>query len=401
MPNYHAKPFDIATSADAYYWEEELGYFNHEPPQQQAASKSPEYYGWGLQAEFRPPPDVLSYVMAHYREDEHNVHVHDPHHPRYVDLHPMYKWTFIQVCMAHFLWFRTPEGGAWINRFFGVEEIEPFSSAYAYAWCNTETQDIVPLEPVYHDDKLVDGLELRIFREWERCQDPPCSAANSQPMLEMQKTLAAFRNPYAKGLLEWSDDPAFFFWTSELIRNWMNEMRPNKDWPTRKPERITGWHWARMLEREKNVPFFEALSRVAAFSGKAEGLNGVHPTPTSRAYRIKDPSGGVYWCQGKNVRIYPLSDVARSKGVSDSQVESEYLCQSCRNVRPCVPHTKTYHRCCHCFSIELETEDRPTLYKCTYARECKTCVERIDTHSSYLKTVTKLNQPARTRPVPR
>lgn len=401
MPNYHAKPFDIPTAADIEYWEREVGFFNYQPPNNAEPLNSPKYQGWGLPPEFTPPPDAVSYVLAHFREDENDIRIHDPSHPRFIPLHPMYRWTFLQICMAHFVWFRTPQGAPWINRFFGVEEIEPFREGYAYFWNNPHTGDQIPIEPVYRDNKLVDGLDLRIFREWERCLDPPCSASNPSPMKEMQAALEQFRNPWATDPLQWSEDPSFFFWTSEIIRNWMNEMRADKDWPTRKPERITGWQWARLLERTKNVPFYGALSHVAMFSGKEEGMNGVSPSPNNRAYLIRDPRGGTYWCKGKEMRLWPLPDAYRANNVPETKIESEFRCQSCRNIRPCVPYTKTYGRCCHCFSIEMETNERQALYKCTYSRECRHCTEKVDTYNDYVRLVTSLNKPAQTRPVPR
>lgn len=412
MPNYNAKPFEIPSATDAKYWDDEIGFFNYQPPDPHAPLNSPEHNGWGLPPEFMPPPDAVSYVLGHFREDVHGVDLHDPDHRLYVPLHPMYMATFLQICMAHFIWFRTPEGAPWINRFFGVEEIEPFTEGYAYFWNNPETNDLVPIEPIYQGDRLVEGLSLRIFREWERYKAPPASADNTDmqrqtgPMYEMQKTLEQFRNPYAGQPMQWAEDPAFFFWTSEIIRNWMNEMRPNKDWPTRKPERITGWQWARMLERTKGVPFYEALARVAVFSSKEDGLLGVNTTqpgqtnemPSHRAYRIEDPNGGVYWCKGQDMLLVPLPDAYRANGVPESTINEQFRCQSCRNIRPCVPATGSYHRCCHCYSVAFENgENRSALYKCTYSRECRHCVDTIESHGEFVRIVSNLNRPGETR----
>lgn len=398
MPSLRANPTDRPSREDEEFWAEEAEYFRFKPANPRAPQDSSDYRGWGIAKDKLPPGDALEYVIAHYMQDELGQHNHDSKSERYVGLHPMFKWSFISVCMAHFLWFRSKNGAKWLMRLYGVEERAPFSAGYAYFWVDgrpggTGKADMIK-EPVYRPDPhnparqvLVDGVELRIFREWERDLAPPCSVENQQPLEEMKKLLLQYRNPYAAREIAFPDSKVFF-WVSEVLRDWFLEAAPNRDWPTRKATRMSGFQWVKNLERAPNQPFYEGLAKVALFKG--------------RAYRLQDASGGVYWCGGNEIRIIPRNDLyLEHKVMNDEQVDSMFRCQNCRKRKPCVPYTNENRRCCHCFAVELEQNDRPTLSMCTMDRECKRCPDVLQSHNELVTLTNRLNRPARTGPVPR
>lgn len=389
------RPTDQPTREEQRRWEAEAASFEHKPSNPNASPGSVEHRSWGIPRDRLPPGDAISYVLAHFRESVQNIRNHDRNHRDYIALHPMFKWSLISVTIAHFLWFRTSAGARWVMRFFGVEEVDPFREGYHYFWIDPRTQNPFGLDvPTYSSSPynpekqvLTSGVELRIFRQWERNLDPPCSPDNRRPIDAMKRLLTLARSPYADGEIALPDDQVFH-WVSERLRDWFCEPQPNHDWPTRKPDRIVGWQWVKKLERAPGVPFFEGIEKTGLFKG--------------RAYRLKDPSGGIHWCSGKEIRVVPLKDLYREQGrLTEPQITETFQCQSCRKVVACTPYTGIHKRCCHCYALELEQGERPTLDRCTMDRECKACPNMIGSYQDLVTIKNKLNRPARTGPVPR
>lgn len=394
-PTHRAKPNDRPTAEEERFWAQEADYFLFKEGNPRAPQDSSDYTGWGIIPSKLPPPDALSYLIGHFRQDELGIRNHDRHRSDYTPLHPMYRWSFLCACMAHFLWFRTAAGAKWIMRLYGFEEVQPFHEGYAYFLIDKNTGTPSHLAaPTYQQDphrpskrKLVDGVEIRIFRTWERNLDPPCAVTNKAPLDEMKKLLTRVRSPYARDEIAFPEDQVFF-WVSEILRDWFLEASPDKDWPTRKPDRIVGWQWVKNLERAPGVKFFEPMEQIQLYKG--------------RAYRLQDPRGGVYWCGGKDIRIVPLKDLYREQKVlTEAQVEDMFRCKNCRKQKACTPVTGDQHRCCHCYGVELEQGDRPMLNRCTMDRECKACPDVITSNTDLVTLKQRLNRPVQTRPVPR
>ena len=392
--NVTARPFDLPSNEEDSRWTEEGNAFLYVPPNQQAASGSAEFRGWGIHPAKLPPPDAVSFVIGKFREEEHSLRDHDRRSSSFKPMHPAYRWGFISACTAHFLWFRSPAGAKWVMRMFGVEEVPPFYEGYAYFWMDQKTGGSALLpKPTYDAGrnptrrKVVDGVELRIFREWEKNYDPPCSQTNRGPVEEMKTLMNSYRNPYMRQDTAYPSDDLFFY-VSEILRDWFLENKPDRNWPTVKADRIVGWQWVQQVEREPGVKFFEALQQVGARRG--------------RAYRLKDAQGGIHWCSGSDIRIVPLKDVYLEQGMmSEEKVDAFFVCQSCRKRKACTPYTGENRLCCHCFAVEVERDPRPTLMKCTMDRECKRCPDVLNTHQELVQLQSRLSRPARTGPVPR
>jgi hypothetical protein len=387
------RPTDRPTRDEQQHWEAEANAFAYKPGNPQAPQNSIDYRSWGIPREKLPPPDAFAYVMAHYREHEQSLRVHDKGHRDYVEIHPAYRWSFAAACMAHFLWFRSPAGAAWIMGLYGVEEVQPFYDGYSYFWIDQTGKAMQLAPPQYQVDrfterkKLVAGVELRIFREWERMLDPPCSQQRPGPVEEMKQLLLSYRNPLVKTEPHLPNEQVFY-WVSEVLRDWLLEPKPDREWPTRKVDRISGMQWVQQLDRGPNTKFFEALEKIATYKG--------------RAYRLRDNNGGVYWCGGKEIRCVPLKDLyLDNKLMNAGEVEVAFRCTSCQKLRACLPHTGTAKLCCHCYSVEMDQNDRPTLERCTMDRECKNCPDMISSPQDLVTLKNRLNRPARTGPVPR
>jgi hypothetical protein len=409
MVSFNVNPTDRPTTSDAKFWAEEATHYRYHAANPRAPTGSGEAVGWGIPTDRMPPADAIMYVLSRYRQEELGLrlHVHTEHCASrrvrgsicdcpYTPLHPMFKWSFVSSIIAHFLWFRTGPGANWVMSLYGTQEVEPFADAYAYYWIDKRSGAAVELltpntKPIYEVNRytkqreLVRNIELRIFREWERCLEPACSAANPQPVEQMKKLFNRFRSPYANQDAPLPDD-GVWHWVSEVLRDWFLEPKPNKEWPTHKPNRITGWQWVKGLERKPGVLFFEGMSKVPLYKG--------------RAYRLKDARGGIYWCGGEEMRLVPLKELYEiQQTMNDDQLEKGFRCVSCRKRRTCVPVTGEHRRCCHCFSVELERDEHPTLDKCTMNRECRQCPDVIQNNHDLVRLKNSLSRPGTTGPV--
>lgn len=392
QPNLRAKPRDIPTISETEFWRQEYSFFDHRPPNHGAADGSPEYLGWGIPPEWRAPRDAVEYVLACYREKALGMHVHDPNHRDFEPLHPMYYWSFVTICLAHFLWFRTTKSGFnWILNFFGVQEVDPFYAGYRYLWVPPKGGDPQHLPPpVYQEQRdgtlaLAGGICLRIFRPWETDHTAPIPQEKSPSIDDMKEILGKVRSPRADREIRWPDDDIFVY-VSQFIRNWFAE-DVRRDWPSYRDDRISGPHWVKTLEREPGVPFFSGLAYCAKFNG--------------RAYRLEDPDKNICWAPWDQMRLVPNIDLDRLDGYTDEQIQETYYCNSCRATRTCVPFTRSGHMCCHCYSLQRDPPDRPTLERCSMNRECRACPDRIDSNSELVNIKTRWNTPVRTGPFPR
>ena len=351
-------------------WSREAEYFAYREPNPNAPSTSSSARGWGVPKEYKPPVDAVEYVTAMFKRDVAGVSVE-------AVLRPEFRWSIFSVCMAHFLWFRTEDGAKWVMRFFGVEEVPPFTDAYVYFYLNKA--NLVNGEPTRVPVDHTTGIELRIFRSCERELDPPIESQHDETIATMQAMLRKARDPNSTELIA-EATPDMYFWVSEQLREWFLEPKADPRWPTQKPTRITGHQWAKALERRPGVLFFEALHNIELHKG--------------RAYRLKDRQGGVMWCGGSDIRFMLKPDYYRANQVmSEHIIESTFRCSSCGKTRPCTPVTKDQKMCCHCFGAIVERDQRPTLDWCTM-KECKHCPDHLESKSDLINLKNRLNREA-------
>lgn len=364
------------TQDEIHRWAREAEYFSYREPNPNAPSNTSAARGWGVPKEYKPPVDAVDFVTAMFKRDVAGVSVD-------ATLRPEFRWSIFSVCMAHFLWFRTQPGARWVMKFFGVEEVPPFTDAYVYFYL--DRSNVVNGEPNRVPIDQSTGIQLRIFRECERLLEPPISSQHDETISVMQGLLKKARDPNSSELIA-EATPDMYFWVSEQLRDWFVEPRADPRWPTIKPTRITGHQWAKGLERKPGVPFFEALRNIETYKG--------------RAYRLKDKQGGVVWCGGSDIRFMLKPDYLRANGMmSDHHIEGTFRCSSCGKVRPCMPVTATQKMCCHCFGSIVEKDQRKTLDWCTM-KECKHCPDHLESNSDLINLKNRLNREA-TFPVKR
>lgn len=374
MSRYTVSPSYPPTHEELERWRREKAYFDYQAPSPRAPEGSPEHRGWGLPKEYWPPKDAVEYVMYMFKREVAQV-------PQHEQLHPEFKWSIVIVCMAIFMWLRTKAGAEWLMKFYGVEEVPPFWDGYAYIYIDPKTRTPIHIN---RDG----GIELRIFRSCERYLESPISSEYDSVIKDMQEIVNNARNPRAQ---EPTPEPPgdMYRWVAEKVRAWFHnpnytmDPRTGQQVSVDRKGKLSGYQWAKNLERRKGVPFFEALDKVEVFK--------------IRAYRLKDRRGGLLWCGVHDMKLVPLVDVYRHQGtMAAHELDNAFRCSSCHKMRTCLPVTRDYKLCCSCFGQQFERDDRPTLSWCTM-RECAVpketcCPKHIPTHGDLVNLVNRLNR---------
>jgi hypothetical protein len=391
MPSINVNPLDIPTPEDEKYWAEEEAAYLFQPPDRNAPKDKPEYAGWGIPQDRKAPTDAVEHVLCFYRESKLDEYCHDPREGyRYNPVHPQFKWALIEATYAHFLWFRTQEGGEYLNNFFAVEEVPPVYPGYSYKWVNPKSKQINELlPPEYGDDKKLrpGSVELRIFRLWERKNHPPVCAEHPHAFRQMSKLMRnskgatgwSYRNPRARAPGEQKE--GVYAWVSQQIQKWLLLKVENiEKWPYYKKDRTTGSNWLRDLKGPNGQPLFTAMSKISQYRAAAYTDRIAGPV---RAYRIEQ-DGDVHWCAGNEMRIVPKPDAIRLEGRPDAEerIIREFTCKGCRRIKACVPCNPRETLCCNCYAAQLEQgTNMPTLNTCTMLPECKRCPDSIDSNT--------------------
>jgi hypothetical protein len=322
---------------------------------------------WGIPKRLMPPVDCVDFVSAIFKSEVAEC-------SQTAFLRPEVKFSIVTLCAAHFLWLATKSGAEWLLEFFGIEEIEPHPG-YIYYYQPKADQ------PQYFELSERTGMRLRIFQRCERNMEPPIPNANSPVIAQMKSLLEKARapEPYVP-----KEEPfkhgatGMYYWVSGQIRNWFLEPTPNRDWPTKKPDRISGPQWAKSVKRDEINLRYAALEKIDQLG--------------SRAYRIEDANGGVIWSGAANISHPPVTDMMRQLKEPEHKIDDLFRCSSCGHIRCCVTMTGTSGRMCrHCIGAFLEKDERPTLHFCTY-RECKACPDHLKDSQELINLTTKLNR---------
>jgi hypothetical protein len=369
MSKYTISQAYPATPEEKARWARESNYFNFQPPQQNAPVGTTAAAGWGIPQAFMPHGDAFERVMAMFKREVAGVGLNEP-------LRPEYKWSVLSVCMAHFLWFRTPAGARWVLKFFGYEERPVLFDAYAYLYVSRDSA-----KKNEHLIRLAKdgGVDLRIFRRCERVLDSPVKEAFDEVITDMQMLMQRARDPHAQEpIAEASGD--MYHWVSEQLRDWFLEDRPNKHWPTEKANRMSGKQWAETLKRHNGQYFYEAMEKVQLYK--------------TQAYRLKDASSPPLWCGGPDMRVIPLQEYFpryECNRFTEHQLDNIFRCSSCNKVRSCTPMSGDHKMCSNCFGSIVQKDDRPALDTCTM-KECNKCPAHLSGRGDLVNLKNRLNR---------
>lgn len=338
------------------------------PANPRAMPGSAEATQWGIPPHMKPPKDAVEYVAGRVKRDLLSI-------PQKEHLDPDYKFSVIAVTTAHFLWLHTKAGAAWLLRFYGVEEQVPFSEGYQYFyWCNGQGAEVGGNSP----------FKLRIFQSVPRETTNPIISTQGSPRVdELKDLIEKFRSPLHiddKGQkMPFPHAPGgMYHLVSNYLLDWFFEPKPDVDFPYRKPDRISGFAWAKTAKRDETHLTYAALERMEMY--------------LTRAYRIEDAKGGPLWCGRKDMRVIPRVDMARrTETMSEHEIRNVYECSSCGKIRPCLPVTGQHKMCCNCFGAQMERDQRPTLDRCIRT-ECKACPVFLSDHEKLNMLKSRLNR---------
>jgi hypothetical protein len=213
---------------------------------------------------------------------------------------------------------------------------------------------------------------------------------------ELQKMLEEKRGPSPHPCKHASE--GLWKWVGSILRNWLVTKDADRDWPTRKTDRISGYTWAKGVLRpdSQTQPVWSILGQLD-----------VYPS-ASRIYRIQRPAyeivrvgnvdrkvqpqnPGVLWRGRGSIAAVPLDELDTKQGVPLETVEARYRCASCGQLRCCsAPAGREQRLCMSCRGTQLESERRPSLKWCLY-RECGKCPEHLRDTEDYVNLVSRLN----------
>lgn len=378
---------------EARLWQSEIDALDFVPPNPNFNRHTVEGTGWGIPPFRLPPEDAFRYVWAMFRENLRDrngqpLRIHDKNHPDYVPLNPVGNATLLIPILAHFAWFKSRPGAAWLLDFFGVQEVAPFYSGYHY-FLRENGDDVFEFTR--------DKGELRVFRDWQRDDTLPVDAPKIDGMSgfdQMVKLLDQFRDPRAPAPCSRSIE----FWRpiSKAITNWLGNGAV-ADWPVKGVTLMTGEQWVMTDQREDGSLFYEGLARVL---DRRERARRGQAATFVRAYKWTEPDGRSLWFDDEKVQPRAKTDQLRSGSMNvsmdettEASIQKTFRCRTCRKVRPCTPQTEAEHLCCHCYSIQVERgRDMPSLNFCTMLPECSACPDRIGSRIDLERTKNRIRQ---------
>ena len=354
-------------------WGREFQLFQYQPPESHSSSEA-RRRGWGFHPSCTPPVDCYEYVAAHLKRLC-KVRLDDP-------FRPDAKYTLLAALTTYFAWLRTVPGTTWLLALYGIRMLPPHPGMIY----------------IYEGERLIEPqFGLRIYEI-----DPSHQTAKSPDefygpgfMTKMNKFLASVRGPAPHDCAYPPD--GMWKWVGCYLRNWLHEKDPDRDWPTTKPDRISGHMWAKGVLRPGSETQY-----MWSILGQTEVYR------DTRIYRIQRPAyefrrignvdqkvppdnPGVLWVPRKSVAAVPLDDYDKHHNVPAQSVEARYRCTSCGDLRCCTSSvSKDQRLCMNCKGTQLETDERESLTWCQY-RECRNCPEHLRDLEDYINLVSRLN----------
>ena len=364
------------TPAQAQYWEQEFRLFQHQPPDPSARSEARQR-GWGFDPWLLPPEDCYDFVVANLKRQL-RVEATDRFRPEA-------KYSIFCTLTAYFSWLRTQEGTRWLLALYGIDIVAPHPG-YAYFYQNERL-----IEPRF-------GLRIYQVDRSARTLKVPHEYAGMGLLGRLKDILVSRRGPSNTPLPE----PRDRMWCSVggCLRDWLIEKDADRNWPTHKPDRISGYVWARGLLWPGSQTDY-----VWTVIGKAEDY-----TDDNRLYRIQSPAfeerlvggvmkriaasnPGVIWTDRKQMHVVPLTDVDKHQGADATTIEAKYRCRSCDQIRCCTMskgRAGNDRLCMNCHGTQLESGERSSFDFCQ-RRECRNCPEYLRSDEERINLVSRLN----------
>ena len=358
---------------------------DYHAPNPQAAHGTAAHKGYGCPPHWRCPPDCYDYIAGSFKRDMAKIRQDQP-------LSPDIKFALIACTTAYFAWLRSKQGTQYLLKLHGIDILSPHPGFVYY----------------YKEQALVEpNFGLRIYQRdrMQRTGLSPVEYSNRSLIPNLKKILEEIRGPShtqfpcpAEGM--WN-------WVASQLRNWLIEAHADTSWPYTKPDRLTGYQWARNAivggtQNERQWNIFEEIER---FERK------VSSTSNERCYRIQSPAYEARIVNGQEVRVAPANpgrlwvgrhdmrvipidqfekELYRQAGRDPNQVDERYRCGSCGRVMPCTNGGPNDRLCYHCRGVQLETGDRPALRYCI-RYECKSCPEQLRSHDELDNMINRLN----------
>lgn len=363
----------VPSRDDIERWAREFQLFSYQPPDPNAVSEA-RRRGWGFHPSLTPPVDCFEYIAANLKRLW-KVRLDDPFRPEA-------KYSLLTTLTTYFAWLRTEPGTMWLLALYGIRIMRPHPGM-AY---------------LYKGERLVEPhFDLRIYDldPMNQTAKSPDEFYGPQIFGKLQKMLEEARGPAPHPCKHAGE--GLWKWVGTYLRNWLVEKESDRDWPTSKPDRISGYTWAKGVLRPGSQTQY-----VWTILGQTDVYR------DTRLYRIQRPAyeirrignvdrkvppqnPGVLWLGRGSIAAVPLDDFDKHEGVAIETVEARYRCSSCGDLRCCTaPVGRDQRLCMNCRGTQLESDTRPSLKWCQY-RECRHCPEHLRDVEDYVNLVSRLN----------
>ena len=364
------------TPREAEWWKQQFQLLQYQPPEPNAASEE-RRRGWGFEPWLLPPEDCNDFVVGNLKR-----HLKIDQTDRF---RPNAKYSVVSSLSAYFAWLRTPEGSRWLLDLYGIQMVDPHPG-YAY---------------FHQGERLVEpefGLRIYQVDRSARTAKPPHEYYGMAILGRLKELLAARRGPSHTPQPETPDR----MWCSvgDFLRHWLIEKDPDTEWPTRKPDRISGYQWARGLlwPGSQTDLVWSVITKAEQYTDEARLYRIQRPAYEERLVagvmkRVAPQNPGIVWTHREHMHAVPLPEVDKALGVTQQLTEGKFRCRSCDQLRCCTTNkggASNDRLCMSCRATQLESGERKSFHWCQ-RRECRNCPEHLLNDGERINLINRLN----------